>query len=305
MISRKVQGQGQDLSSHNLDNSSSSKDSLKKYIKIKSEIVTGEIMLKMTENNTRSKTNMGIVAPHVNTAGPECPKCGQVCKDHSNLKNHVLSHYYKMFYMVLPQCKPFPCPICGHCNRDRITMVRHYAFTHKKIFEMTDVTVQDLHGSVTKISSARGASTSTNRAVVASSSKKQNIPPMMNDSSDDDEDVKKLKAQLYSFSDNNENIQVKCSPDSENYTKKKFCKEKNRSDSENNTKKKFCKEKNRSESENDTKKKFCKEKNRSDYENNTKKKFSKEKNRSDYENDTKENTKKMFWQKGKPMLNEG
>merc|ERR1719186_1652984 len=115
-------------------------------------------MLKMTENNTKSKTNMGIVAPHVNSAGPD-------------------------------------------------------------------------------------------------------------DCSDDDEDVKKLKAQLYSFSDNNENIQVKCSPDSENYTKKKFCKEKNRSDSENNTKKKFCKEKNRSGSE--------------------------------------KNTKKRFWQKGKPMLNEG
>merc|ERR1719186_1202501 len=262
MISRKVQGQGQDLSSHNLDNSSSSKDSLKKYIKIKSEIVTGEIMLKMTENNTRSKTNMGIVAPHVNTAGPECPKCGQVCKDYSNLKNHVLSHYYKMFYMVLPHCKPFPCPISGHCNRDRITMVRHYAFTHKKIFEMTDVTVQDLHGSVTKISSARGASTSANGAVVASSSKKQNISPMMDDSRDDDEDVKKMKAQLSSFSNKNEDIKVKCRPDSEKNTKKKFCKEKNRSDSEKYTKKKFCTEKNGSDSENDTKKKFCKEKNR-------------------------------------------
>jgi len=287
---------GQDLSSHDLDKPSSSKDSLKKYIKIKNEIMTGEIMLKMTENNTRSKTNMGIVAPHVNTAGPECPKCGQVCKDYSNLKNHVLSHYYKMFYMVLPQCKPFPCPICGHCNRDRITMVRHYAFTHKKIFEMTDVTVQDLHGSVTKImiSCARGASTSAKGAVVASSSKKQNISPMMDDSSDDDEDVKKMKAQLSSFSNKNEDIKVKCRPDSEKNTMKTFSKETNDSDSENDTKKKFCKEKNRSDSENDTKKKFCKEKNRSDSENYTKKKFCKEKN-----------TKKRFWQKGKPMLNEG
>ena len=99
-------------------------------------------------------TKMGSVQSHDNTEGPECPKCGQVCKDNSNLKNHVLSHYYQVFYDVLPVAKPFPCPICGNCSRDKITMVRHYAFTHKKLFEMTDVTTEDLQGFGTRNTSS-------------------------------------------------------------------------------------------------------------------------------------------------------
>jgi len=90
--------------------------------------------------------HQGTVAAHDNVDGPECPKCGQVCKDNSNLKNHVLSHYYQVFYDVLPDCKPFACPLCGNPSRDRITMVRHYAFTHKKLFEMTDITPEDIAG---------------------------------------------------------------------------------------------------------------------------------------------------------------
>merc|ERR1712062_263495 len=46
----------------------------------------------------------------------------------------------QVFYEVLPDSKPFPCPDCDSTSRDRITLVRHYAFTHKKLFEMTDVT---------------------------------------------------------------------------------------------------------------------------------------------------------------------
>merc|ERR1711915_247425 len=90
--------------------------------------------------------HQGTVAAHDNVDGPECPKCGQVCKDNSNLKNHVLSHYYQVFYDVLPDCKPFACPLCGNPSRDRNTMVRHYAFTHKKLFEMTDITPEDIAG---------------------------------------------------------------------------------------------------------------------------------------------------------------
>merc|ERR1719319_1448530 len=67
--------------------------------------------------------------------GPVCFKCDQVCKDKSQLKNHVLSHFYEEFYKILPSSKPYPCPECEHENRDRITLVRHYAFTHRHIFE--------------------------------------------------------------------------------------------------------------------------------------------------------------------------
>merc|ERR1711997_552289 len=90
--------------------------------------------------------SQGTVKAHENDGGPECFKCGQVCKDNSNLKNHVLSHYYQVFYDVLPDSKPYPCPLCESTSRDRITLVRHYAFTHKKFFEMTDVTPEHIAG---------------------------------------------------------------------------------------------------------------------------------------------------------------
>ena len=73
-------------------------------------------------------------------SGPDCCKCGLVCKDLSHLKNHILSHYYSNVYAVLPSNKPFECPVCSKLNRDRITLTRHYAFTHNKLFEMTDLT---------------------------------------------------------------------------------------------------------------------------------------------------------------------
>merc|ERR1719239_445887 len=85
-------------------------------------------------------TKMGSVQEHTNEAGPECFKCGQVCKDNSNLRNHVLSHYYRIFDPLIPQTKPFPCPECDKPSRDKITMIRHFAFTHGKLFELTEVT---------------------------------------------------------------------------------------------------------------------------------------------------------------------
>ena len=83
---------------------------------------------------------------------------GNVCKDNSNLRNHVLSHYYRIFDPLIPQVnkksdafmtvvklqlvqvKPFPCPECEKPSRDKITMIRHFAFTHGKLFELTEVT---------------------------------------------------------------------------------------------------------------------------------------------------------------------
>merc|ERR1712110_544338 len=94
----------------------------------------------------------GTLEAHENDGGSECFKCGQVfncgqvCKDNFNLRNHILSHYYQVFFQVLPDSKPYPCPICDSHKRDRITLARHYAFVHKKIFEMTDVTPEHLGG---------------------------------------------------------------------------------------------------------------------------------------------------------------
>ena len=89
----------------------------------------------------------GVVQEHANLDGPQCPKCDQICKDIANLRNHILSHYYSDFYRVTPDTRPFPCPTCGKENRDRITMIRHFAFSHNMLFELTDVTPEMLNGS--------------------------------------------------------------------------------------------------------------------------------------------------------------
>ena len=53
-----------------------------------------------------------------------------------NLKNHVLNHFKEELYKSLPSCTPFLCPECKVPSRDRITCLRHYAFNHKKAFEL-------------------------------------------------------------------------------------------------------------------------------------------------------------------------
>merc|ERR1712106_56210 len=92
----------------------------------------------------RKSTKMGSVQVHENATGPVCFKCNAVCKDNSNYKNHILSHYYREFDPQIPQVKPFECPICSKPSRDKITLIRHYAFTHQKIFELTDITPEQL-----------------------------------------------------------------------------------------------------------------------------------------------------------------
>jgi len=93
----------------------------------------------------------GGVKEHDNLEGPSCPKCGQVCKSKDTLRNHVLSHYYELFFEVLPGVSPFTCPECDkEPSRDRITLTRHYAFAHNKLFEMTDVTPEMLNPSSPK-----------------------------------------------------------------------------------------------------------------------------------------------------------
>ena len=86
------------------------------------------------------KTHQSAVQEHANVDGPVCFKCNAVCKDNANLKNHILSHYYRAFDPFIPQKKPFECPVCEKPNRDKITLIRHYAFGHGKLHELTEVT---------------------------------------------------------------------------------------------------------------------------------------------------------------------
>ncbi len=78
--------------------------------------------------------------------GLQCLKCDAMCKDLSHLKNHLLSHFYPEFYALLPSSKPFPCPICEKEFRDRISLLRHYAFAHDKAYEVTGIDFKSLGG---------------------------------------------------------------------------------------------------------------------------------------------------------------
>jgi len=119
----------------------------------------------------KKNTKMGSVQLHDNVSGPVCFKCSVVCKDNSNYKNHILSHYYREFDPHIPQAKPFECPICEKPSRDKITLIRHYAFTHQKMFELTDITPEQLipPGSTPKTPRAR-----PNKSVIES---KDDITP--------------------------------------------------------------------------------------------------------------------------------
>ena len=66
----------------------------------------------------------------------QCSFCDEIFDKSSNLKNHVLNHFKAELIADLPESKPFTCPECD-CNpvRDKTTLLRHYAFTHKKIFD--------------------------------------------------------------------------------------------------------------------------------------------------------------------------
>ena len=68
-------------------------------------------------------------------------RCRFCTSGHENalgLKNHVLNHFKDQLNQHLPSCAPFLCPECKNPNRDKITILRHYAFGHKKVFDLVD-----------------------------------------------------------------------------------------------------------------------------------------------------------------------
>ena len=71
--------------------------------------------------------------------------------------------YFRAFDGHIPASKPFECPDCHKPSRDKITLIRsaqpflwrklqivfhfyrHFAFTHQKLFELTDLKPEDLN----------------------------------------------------------------------------------------------------------------------------------------------------------------
>ena len=64
----------------------------------------------------------------------KCTFCSNQYDKTSNMKNHTLNHFLEKIKAFLPKNKPFQCPTCGLVQRDIITLARHYAFTHKNVY---------------------------------------------------------------------------------------------------------------------------------------------------------------------------
>merc|ERR1719342_1696841 len=64
----------------------------------------------------------------------QCRKCEKILNAKA-AKYHCLSHYYDNFKTILPS-NTVVCPLCGKEHRDRICLIRHYAFLHEKLFEL-------------------------------------------------------------------------------------------------------------------------------------------------------------------------
>ena len=75
--------------------------------------------------------------PTPKTDGPYfCRFCEDGFDKPNNLRNHVLNHFKPQIYPELPAEKPFICPECKAVSRDKVTLLRHYAWSHRKVYEM-------------------------------------------------------------------------------------------------------------------------------------------------------------------------
>ena len=73
-----------------------------------------------------------------------CFKCDKELRTLNNMKNYVLSHHYPLFEPLVPKAKPYSCSECGQKSRDKITLMRHLAFAHSKLFLLTEVRREQL-----------------------------------------------------------------------------------------------------------------------------------------------------------------
>lgn len=73
-----------------------------------------------------------------------CPKCDKKFRKRWDMRKHVLSHYKQLFYSLLPDKEPLCCPVCQMSCSCRQTLMRHYALGHNKVFQLTDLTPEDL-----------------------------------------------------------------------------------------------------------------------------------------------------------------
>ncbi len=83
--------------------------------------------------------------PHIKR---ECFICDIVLRNSTLLKNHIVDRHYKDELMeMLPQKYPADCPKCGKKKvRDKYTMMRHFALTDRVIYDVFELTEDQLRG---------------------------------------------------------------------------------------------------------------------------------------------------------------
>ena len=123
-------------------------------------------------------------------SGRQCLLCPQVEKDKGAMKNHIVNHYKAQLYLSLPTAKPFECPDCEKPNRDKVTLVRHYAFTHKHIYEFSneeEIAGKPVGGSgVSGASDAINGSSKIKKKIQDKEKDKDSLTPRIVDSSSSD-----------------------------------------------------------------------------------------------------------------------
>ena len=92
--------------------------------------------MKFVEKSLAKKKKIskkGMSSPSIGAY--QCRICENKYDKPSNLKNHVLNHFKDQLLLDLPTSLPFTCPECKNIYRDKITLLRHYAFGHRKVFD--------------------------------------------------------------------------------------------------------------------------------------------------------------------------
>ena len=94
-----------------------------------------KVKISLSSSPSSSKTPNS--KPRLNTSGLEgnlhCRFCDYKADKASNIKNHTLNHFKDQLFPMLPSCVPFICPDCSNPHRDKITLLRHFAFSHDKV----------------------------------------------------------------------------------------------------------------------------------------------------------------------------
>lgn len=107
----------------------------------------GKIIRETTYIEASSNTS-ATKSPKSNDVVRQCTLCDKTYDKLSNLKNHFVNHFKEQLFARLPAHEPYNCPECKSSRnvRDKITLMRHYAYTHGVIYEYC--TAEDINGKI-------------------------------------------------------------------------------------------------------------------------------------------------------------